>query len=418
MVEQFDTEEFAALSQSGSFPTGDNIDATSHVPPVHTKAWFHTGVYLGGDRVSNFFAGLLNATDPGEYYREPGLADPQARSLMLDDTLLPAGLTIEEEREACRALKGAMLRQEVYAEDGSSKAQHPYTVTEQNLTIEVLQPRGNNRHAVFFTHPREAISYHYERNPTDPRIQHALTLEVDAFGNVLKEAAIGYSRRQPDLSLAVEDRAKQTEIHITYTENGVTNAIEAADDYRTPLPSESRTYELTGLNLPAGQNRFTFADILTAGTGAAPIAYEKSPTAGVLQKRLIEHVRTLYRPDDLGVAQNDPLALLPLGTVASLALPGESYKLAFTPGLLTGVYGGRVTNPMLETEGRYVHSEGDTNWWIPSGRMFYSPRRRTPRRKSSPMPASISSCRTVTATRSTPMRSAPRASSPTTPTTC
>jgi RHS repeat-associated protein len=366
MVEQFDTEEFAALGASGDFPTGENIDAASHVPPVLTKTWFHTGVYLGRDRVSNFFAGLFNATNPGEYYREPGLTIAQARSLLLEDTLLPSGLSSEEEREACRALKGAMLRQEVYAKDSTNKARHPYTVTEQNFTIEVLQPRGNNRHTVFFTYPREAINYHYERNPADPRIQHALTLEVDAFGNVLKEAAIGYGRRQPDITLSLEDRAKQTEIHITYTENSVTNAIEAADDYHTPLPSESRTYELTGLKLPAGQNRFTFADILTAGTGDAPIAYEQKPTSGMLQKRLIENVRTLYRRNDLTGA-------LPLGGLESLALPFESYKLAFTPGLLTGVYGGRITNPMLETEGRYVHSEGDTNWWIPSGRMFYSP---------------------------------------------
>ena len=38
-------------------------------------------------------------------------------------------------------------------------------------------------------------------------------------------------------------------------------------------------------------------------------------------------------PDDLGAARNDPLALLPLGEVEALALAGESYKLAFTPGL-------------------------------------------------------------------------------------
>ncbi|MFZ2900360.1 MAG: SpvB/TcaC N-terminal domain-containing protein [Saprospiraceae bacterium] len=377
MVEQWDTEEFATLSAGDSLApiVGEgwgegvsNIDAAFHVPPVHTKTWFHTGVYLGRDRISNFFAGLLNATDPGEYYREPGLTDTQTRQLLLDDTLLPAGLSPEEERESCRALKGAMLRQEVYAEDGTNKAQHPYTVTEQNFTIEVLQPRGNNRHAVFFTHPREAVTYHYERNPADPRIAHALTLEVDAFGNVLKEAAIGYGRRQPDMTLSLKDRTKQAEIHITYTENGVTNAIEAADDYRTPLPSESRTYELTGLNLPAGQNRFTLADILTAGTGAVPIAYEQNPTAGLLQKRLIENVRTVYRRNDLTGA-------LPLGGLESLTLPFESYKLSFTPGLLSAVYGGLITNPnsILETEGRYVHSDGDANLWIPSGRIFYSP---------------------------------------------
>src|SRR6266508_369315 len=72
MVEQWDTEEFAALSQGGAFPTGENIDESSHVPPVCTKTWFHTGVYLGRDRVSNFFAGLLDGSDVGEYYRQPG----------------------------------------------------------------------------------------------------------------------------------------------------------------------------------------------------------------------------------------------------------------------------------------------------------------------------------------------------------
>ena len=57
----------------------------------------------------------------------------------------------------------------------------------------------------------------------------------------------------------------------------------------------------------------------------------------------------------------------------SLALPGETYKLAFTPGLLTQVYGNRVTEAMLTTDGGYVHSEGEATWWIPSGRVFYSP---------------------------------------------
>jgi hypothetical protein len=125
MVEQTDTEEFAALSASQLFPSGTNIDASSHVPPVLTRTWYHTGVYLGRDHVSNFFAGLLDENDAGEYYREPGLDDAQARELLLDDTILPDGLTEEEEREACRALKGAMLRREVYALDGTGNQEHP-----------------------------------------------------------------------------------------------------------------------------------------------------------------------------------------------------------------------------------------------------------------------------------------------------
>jgi RHS repeat-associated protein len=370
MVEQWDTEEFPALSESPEFPAGTNLDQSSHVPPVLTRTWFHTGAYLDRNRVSNFFAGLLDDRDAGEYYREPGLNDAQAQSLLLDDTILPAGLTLEEEREACRALKGAMLRQEVYALDGAEKESHPYIVTEQNFTIRRLQPGVDNRHAVFFTHARESIGYHYERilyerNQADPRVAHSLTLEVDDFGNVLKSAAIGYGRRQPDPALSSEDQAKQAEARVTWTENGFTNRIDLDDAYRTPLPSESRTYELTGLNLAAGRSRFAFDDVLNAGSTALPLAYEQTPGAGLLQKRLIEQARNLYRRDDL-------TGPLPLGRLDPFALPYESYKLALTPGLIAKVYAGRVTESMLANDCRYAHSEGDVDWWIPSGQILLS----------------------------------------------
>jgi RHS repeat-associated protein len=375
MVEQWDTEELAALTVDGTLPTATNVDPASHVPPVLTRTWFHTGVYLGREHVSDFFVGLLDAQDKGEYYREPGLTDDQARALLLPDTVLPPGLTLEEEREACRALKGSMLRQEVYALDGTPKEEYPYTVSEQNFSVRLEQLRGGNRHAVFFTHAREAIIYHYERNPADPRIQHALTLEVDPFGNVLKEAAIGYGRRQPDLSLPLQaDRDEQTKTLITYTENRVTKPIDDVaaypNDYRTPLPAETRTFELTGIKPEDNAKRFSFDEWTCNGFAlpvtAAEIPYEQTADNAAKQKRLIEHVRTLYRKNDL-------TSLLPLGGLEPLVLPGENYKLAFTPGLLAAVYGERVTDAMLDTEGHYVHSEGDANWWIPSGRMFFSP---------------------------------------------
>ncbi|WAK00594.1 SpvB/TcaC N-terminal domain-containing protein [Methylobacter sp. YRD-M1] len=427
MVEQLDTEEFAAFTESGTLPEATNIDEASHVPPVLTRTWFHTGLYLGRDHVSNFFAGLLDERDVGEYYREPDLTDEQARQLLLDDTVLPDGLTTEEEREACRALKGSMLRQEVYALDGTEEEKYPYTVTEQNFTIRLLQPHDGNRHAVFFTHAREAISYHYERalvpvlngqivdevtastNPSvkrlpDPRLAHTLTLEVDNFGNVLRSAAIGYGRRFSDLRLPSQpDRDKQTRTLVTYTENRVTNPIDDVavhpDDYRTPLPAQTRTYELTGFKPANNSARFSFKEWTRNDfelvASAVEIPYEQTADGISKQKRLIEHVRTFYRPDDLGTAQNnDPLALLSLGIVEPLALPGESYKLAFTSELLTNVYqrplgviqppGSPPPENLLPNpadvlkgggakNGGYVDLDGDANWWIPSGRMFFSP---------------------------------------------
>ncbi|MGH8638255.1 MAG: toxin TcdB middle/C-terminal domain-containing protein, partial [Burkholderiales bacterium] len=299
-VDQWDTEEIGALRPDVTEAT--NIDAASYVPPVHTRTWFHTGVCLGRAHVSDFFAGLLDLRDRGEYYREPGLTDPQARELLLDDTVLPEGLTVEEEREACRALKGSMLRQEIYALDGPGTVDHPhghpYNITEQNFSIRRVQPQAGNRHAVFFAHAREALSYQYERNPSDPRIAHQLTLAVDAFGNVLRSAAIGYGRREADGSLLLEDQTRQTQLLATYIDNEFTNPIDLPDAYRVPVPSQTRSYEVTGLPPSDQQARFTLDEVHQATAQAQDIAYE-APPDGSLQRRLIEHVRTLYRRNDL-----------------------------------------------------------------------------------------------------------------------
>jgi hypothetical protein len=446
MVEQWDTEVLAALTMAGELPVGDNIDAASHVPPVHTKTWFHTGVSLGRARVSNFFAGLLDTHDRGEYYREPAWRDDdvEASKRLLDDTILPAGLTVEEEREACRALKGAMLRQEVYALDGTGTADspdgHPYTVTEQNFSISVLQRRGDNPHAVFFTHAREAITSHYERTPTDPRITHALTLEVDDFGNVLRSIAVGYPRAD-----VPERQPEQNETHLTLTLTRVANRDDQPDWRHIGLPVETRTYEV--VKPPPASLRFAWEalhDLIEAlvplnqvePSAAQTIPYEQwgwrtqwnpqTEPGGLANTRLrlIEHVRTLFRPDDLGEAQTNPLALLPLGTVEPLALPGESYKLVFTPGLVQVTYVDSGKLPaadvasVLGTVGGYVHSAGDANWWSLRGGCSIPLAAQTRQRKNSPTPVNTSSSRSAIAIRSTPTRSALRPSSVTTPTTC
>jgi RHS repeat-associated protein len=396
MVEQWDTESFATLGDSDTMPRADNVDAASHVPPVHTKTWFHTGVYIGRNHVSDYFAGLVDVNNKGEYYREPAWVDNEneARKYLLDDTVLPLGLTIDEEREACTALKGSMLRQEIYAIDGSDKEPHPYIVTEQNFAIRMIQPLFSNRHGIFFTHSLETINYHYEReyNPPDPQTSHALTLEVDNYGNVLKQASIGYGRRHADTDLLKEDSDKQTKLLITYTDNTVTNNIDDTYNYRTALPCESRTFELTGYKPSGDAGRFLRTDFVNQDPNNSSnlvlvfdgeVSYEDSPTGGK-QRRLIEDSRTLYRKDDL-------TSFLALGKSDSLALVGETYKLAFLPALLTKVYqrrqngGGQppenlLPNPttVLEQEGGYVSSQKvfpdtdlDDHWWIPSGQVFY-----------------------------------------------
>jgi Insecticide toxin TcdB middle/C-terminal region/Insecticide toxin TcdB middle/N-terminal region len=407
MVEQLDTEELGALTESGAFPDAVNIDAASYVPTVLTKTWFHTGAYSEGGKISRHFE--------DEYYNEgdesediPGLTTQQLEAMLLPDTELPTTLkrqdgsaipwelTAEEIREACRALKGAVLRREIYARDGSDDEDRPYSATERSYTIELLQPRGEDRHAVFFTHPCESIDFHYERKLVelagkkiaDPRVTHAMTLQVDAYGNALKSVAIGYGRR-PGLSpLQTDAKNKQEQFLITYTENEVTNSINEADDYRMPTPSEARMYELLKIvpdsNLQDITKLLRFDEMLAkagqASDGNHDLPYEDinatGATANHPYRRLIEQLRTLYRRDDLA-------GTLPLGEIQSLGIPYESYKLAFTPGLLAQVLqrNGQALLPnpadvlggQAADRGGYVDLDGDGHWWIPSGRVFYSP---------------------------------------------
>ena len=404
MVEQQDTEVFGALTPSGDFPDAVNVEAASHVPPMLTKTWFHTGAYPNAQSISGLFAQA--------YYREsdlsqglPGLGDAAFKAMQLPDTVLPAGLTGSEFHEAIRALKGTLLRQEVYALDGTDEADRPYSVREQNHTVERLQPLGENRHAVFFAHARETIDFHYERalydvsgsRLADPRVTHEMVLAVDDFGNVLQSASIAYGRRHddPDPLLRAEDRAEQKKTHVTCTENTFTVPIVAPDAFRTPLPAETRTYEIVHVtplaSLPGITNRFGFSEmagrIAQAADGLHDLSYQDIDAAGVTNsdpwRRLIEQSRTLYRKDDLSGG-------LPLGGLESLALPFESYKLALTPGLLAQFHRDAVNLlpnlvAMLRNQGGYA--AGDDNkaaglfpaadagglWWIPSGRLFFSP---------------------------------------------
>jgi RHS repeat-associated protein len=365
-VDTLDTEEQGALTGAGAVPGGavpggDNLDAASHVPPVLTRSWYHTGVHLAGERVSRLLA--------AEYSGGP---DSQ-----LPDTVLPAGLSAEETRQACRALKGSLLRREVYARDGTPAAGRPYTVTEQNYRLRRLQPPRAGRPAVFLPHPGEALELHHERT-AEPRVAHALTLGVDDFGTITLAAGVAYRRAAGDPSLPAAERAAQERTSVTFTVRTPTNPVSTPDAYRVPAVAETRTYQLLAPD-PAGGARFApealRALIQAASDGAHDLPYHDLAGAGAAGgapfRRLIEAERTLFR-------RNDLTGPLPLGTLESLALPGGSHRLALTAELATVrlVDPGRLPAAELApalAEGGYLHSEGDPGWWVPSSQVGYSP---------------------------------------------
>jgi RHS repeat-associated protein len=425
-VDQWDTEEYATLINSGSMPAPANVSSASDVPPMLTKTWFHTGAFFGEAAVSTYMQ--------AEYYSEGDAAEAidtlttaQFDAMLLDDTVLPTAILLpdgsrlaypfspEELREACRALRGSMLRREIYALDGTPAADRPYIVSESNYTIEAFQPQGPNQYGSFFAHARESLDFNYERQlyqvvgdtiiasgapPTavyaaDPRVVHTLTLDVDQYGNVLQSATVAYGRRYLDPSLSAADQATQSRLLSICAQNTYTNAIDMDDVHRTPLAAESITCELIqaqpAASLPDITNLFGFDEMtatlqgLTNGLHDLPFE-DLNPvglTPGQAYRRPIADTRTYYRPDDMGAAAGNPRALLALGVIESLALPGCTCKLAFTPGLIAQVYqrNGTALLPTPATVlgsvaadgGGYVDLDGDGQWWIPGGRSYYLP---------------------------------------------
>ena len=183
----------------------------------------------------------------------------------------------------------------------------------------------------------------------------------------------------PDLTIDASAfaQSEQATALITLSENMFTGAIDEPDAYRTPVPAETFSYELTRPLRPDDSVAYLFADLQNLADAAEQIPYETVPDLTLIQKRLVEDVRILYLKDDLS-------GPLPPGQSGSLGLVCETYKLAFTSNLAEQVFIANNSNPnkpadvaslstILGGEAGYVNSEGDVNWWIPSGQVIYSP---------------------------------------------
>lgn len=367
MVEQRDCEEFDQYVKATQLAgAGNTIEKDLYQPAVITRTWYHTGAWLQREQLfhqlqSEYFpaapiaAGQLSNAD-----WIAGLSD-----YLLDERcVFPPDMEPSAISECFRALKGLPLRQEIYSDEGDAQTQLiPYTVVQNDYDVRLLQPKAGQKYAVFLCHEKETLTMHYERNPLDPRIAHAINIEIDAFGNVLQSAAIAYGRKKADAGLPTDaDRQSQATQYILYTQNLFTNSTDTASTYRLPVPCETQTWELNA-EAPAN-NFFGSGEISGIFAAATIILYEQQTVAG--QKRKVAHSRTLY-------LKNDLTGPMPFGTQDTLALPYENYVMAFTPTLGPGIYGGKFDDGLWRNQGMYINLSGDTNYWIRSGRTYFYP---------------------------------------------
>jgi virulence plasmid B protein/glycosyltransferase TcdB-like subunit of Tc toxin/glycosyltransferase TcdB-like subunit of Tc toxinin len=159
-VEQIDVESYGEFTKGNINSPFITDDHTLYQPPVKTITWYHTGAVTDRDKIlsqfkSEYFPNWLENNHPDENvlgdFHEAELPEPDIKQQNLD---------AEEFREAMRACKGIVLRQEIYeldvdvlAEEGKHQPVKLYSTAYHNCHIQQLQKRGNNPHAVFLVIP-------------------------------------------------------------------------------------------------------------------------------------------------------------------------------------------------------------------------------------------------------------------------
>ncbi len=363
-VEQTDVEDYGTFAAGNAASPYVTADQRLFQPPVKTITWFHTGAFSEAAPGllpfrDEFFPVWFAASRPGAAGGPGGFEE----SSLPDPDFADADLTTDEWRQALRACKGLPLRQEIYELDvdalraGAEQRVKLFSASCRNCHIDRLQPQAFNRHAVFLVTESEALTYHYELDlrasppRPDPRVAHTVNLRIDEFGRVLESVAIGYPRLSTALDVTLPVAARQlaadvqAELHIAYVESAFTAELpetQFPDAHRLGLPCETRSYEVTGLESRLGAGGYFALDDLRAASlhNAASLEYHQQPDpagpARPVQKRIVEHVRSLYFDDasDTGA----PTAALRFGEHGPRGLKYEDYKLALTENLLAAVF--------------------------------------------------------------------------------
>ncbi len=324
----------------------DQLDAETfsgkkhEVPPILTKTWFHTGAYYEETEHLDLFR--------RDYYD----GDPDA---FTPHSKVETG---DAPTEAYRVLSGAVLRTEVYGLDGSAEESHPYTVTENGYQVKLLQPKsdpkGDRPNAIFLTTPLESFSYHYERNPKDPRVAHTLVHEVDAYGNVLKSLEIAYPRRKTPGGTPWPP--EQTQHAILLNETEFINQNRPGLPYFIGLVAETKQTEVKVPRLPK-------------------LPVRPQDVTSLLQtdpRNLLSHQRHYY--------DGQSYVGLPLGQLGDRALLTRTETQVLKPQQLQGIYGSKVSRQDLIDAGYIESPAGSDAWWIQTqrtryadGRQFYQP---------------------------------------------
>lgn len=158
-------------------------DANTPIP-TRTINWFSTGVKEVDEQL------------PNEYWKgdSQAFASFSPRFTRYDSATETDVVIIPTEKETywlTRALKGQLLRSELYGDDGSELATIPYAVTESRAQVRRLLDDALS----VWVSTIESRSWQYERIAIDPQCSQQVVLKNDRYGFPCDTVTVAYPRR-------------------------------------------------------------------------------------------------------------------------------------------------------------------------------------------------------------------------------
>ncbi|CNF90348.1 SpvB/TcaC N-terminal domain-containing protein [Yersinia similis] len=243
--------EFCGFGRVDTLDTDTSAQgsAQERTSPTKTCQWFHTGQPDNEQLwLHEYWQG-----DSQAYGLPPSRLTKFTEEIQGDGTL--SDVNDNQAYWLHRALKGSLLRSELYGLDDSELATQPYSVNNSRYQVRQIQSSTDEiTSPVALPMMLEQLNYHYERIVQDPQCSQQIVLRCDEFGHPLHSATIHYPRR---------DKASITPYSWLANEHWNSHFDEQQQQLRITESQQSYHHEISDkfyvLGLPAGQR----SDVLT-----------------------------------------------------------------------------------------------------------------------------------------------------------
>jgi RHS repeat-associated protein len=333
-VEQVDTQIFDGYSADGADgadPSFASVPAKHFSAPTLLKSWFHLGPVDedGGswrelDWSEEYWQGdpnLLRHTEQVNRFLTrlrggSGRSDRRAR------------------RDALRALRGKVLRTELYALDGSERQTRPYTVVEYAYDLREEEASATEaRPRVFFPFASAERTTQWERGD-DPLTHFVFSGDHDAYGQARQQTSVApprrSARRRP-LTAAIVGTIDPDEVRMLATHTRTEYAQGRDDIYIRDRVSQRRLFELLNPPTPVERTPANVRAVLEDQAAAARQVLGVFERLNGADVRLIAH--TVHHYDGAAFVG---LGVGALGRYGALT---RSEALVMTDDVLDAAYG-------------------------------------------------------------------------------